>query len=200
MPWVTYGLNVAQDSPTHIPSGHAIVPDGKLSPGEWDDAASTEISIQPDWKVRVRFKHDDQNIYFLFEQVKHGKERLYPEILLDPHNLRSERWEKGQWWLHVSYNLCEGDGEPNVYTRNGVFQCAHQKEGWEANNPPSAETEAIEVRVSFSKLGIQPSPGMRLGLALAITDASGDRNQKWFFWPPTATVRSPRSWEEVRLD
>lgn len=190
----------AKTSQNHIPRGRPAVPDGQVVPGEWDDAASTEIPILPDWKVRVRFKHDDQNLYFLFERVKHGKERLYPEILLDPHNLRGERWEKGQWWLHVSYNLCEGNGEPNVYNRNGVFQCAHQKEGWEANNPPNAETEAIEVRVSFSKLGIQSSSGLRLGLALAVTDATGDRSQKWFFWPPTADLRSPRSWEKVCLD
>lgn len=70
----------AQSPKTHIPGGRAAVCDGKLSPGEWDDAASAYIPVRPDWKIRVRFKHDDQNLYFLFENVKHAKERLYPEI------------------------------------------------------------------------------------------------------------------------
>jgi hypothetical protein len=199
--WVLFAIFFqAQIPKTHIPDGHVAVCDGKLSPGEWDDAASALIVVRPDWRIRVRFKHDDQNMYFLFEQVKHRKERLYPEIFLDPHNSRSDQWEKGQWWLHISYNLCEGNGEPNVYNKNGVFQCAHQKDGWEGNNPPKEDTEAIEVRVSFSKLGIQPTPGLRLGLALALTNATGDSIQKWFFWPATAKVAAPRSWGNVVLD
>lgn len=59
------------------------------------------------------------------------------------------------WWLHVSYNLCEGDGEPNVYRKAGVFQCAHQKAGWEGDNPPYKDTRAwkSESRFRSSKSG-----------------------------------------------
>ncbi len=190
----------AQLSETRIPNGAGVVVDGKLTPGEWDYAASAQIRVQPDWNIQVRFRHDDKNLYFLFQGIKRGKERLYPEIFLDPQNLRSLQWQQGQWWFHVSYNLCEGNGEPNVYTRNGVLQCAHQKDGWEANNPPGPNTEAVEVRISFAKLGIQPRSGLRFGLALAVTNATGDRAQKWFFWPETAKVSWPASWEQVVLD
>jgi hypothetical protein len=181
----------------HIPQGHAIVTDGKVSSGEWDDAASAQIEVQPDWKIPVRFKHDDKNLYFLFEDVRHGTERLYPEIFLDPKNSKSVAWEKSQWWFHVSYNLCEGNGEANVYRKNGTFQCARQKDGWEANNPPNSQY--VEVRVSFSKLGTDPAPGLRMGLALAVTNATGDNRQKWFFWPPTAKVNAPFTWGEAIL-
>src|SRR6266436_6434721 len=156
----------------HIPRGRAVEVDGKLAPGEWDDAGSTQIRIRGDWRVKVHFKHDDMYMYFLFEVLKHGNERLFPEIFLDPHDRKGPRWEKGEWWLHVSYNLCEGDGEPNVYKRDGVFQCAHQKDGWAANNPPDQDTQAVEVRVAFSKLGIKPTPGLHLGLAFDVTNAT----------------------------
>jgi hypothetical protein len=113
----------------HIPSGSAIVADGKVSANEWDDSKSVGLPVAKNWIVRVRFKHDADNLYFEFEGVKRGSERLFPEILIDPKNRKSESWEPGEWWLHVSNNLCEGNGEPNVYTKDGVFQCSHHQAG-----------------------------------------------------------------------
>jgi hypothetical protein len=193
-------LSVHNAHTIHIPRGRAVDVDGKVTPAEWDDAGSTQILIERDWKVRVRFKHDDEYMYFLFEDVKHGNERLFPEIVLDPHGRKGAQWEKGEWWLHVSYNLCEGDGEPNVYRKDGVFLCGHQKDGWAANSPPDKDTQAVEVRVSFSKLGIRPTPGLHFGLAFDVTNATGNETQKWFFWPPKAKVGPPKTWGEAVLD
>jgi len=137
---------------------------------------------------------------FAFEGVKHAGERLFPEIFVDPQDRKSSRWQKGQWWLHISYNLCEGDGEPNVYEKNGVFQCAHQKEGWAGTNPPTENMQIIKVKVSFSKLGISPAPGRHLGLAFSVTNATGDERQKWFFWPFTGNANSPQTWGDAVLD
>lgn len=183
-----------------IPKGSAIVVDGTRSAAEWNDAASTDISIAPDWTIHVYLKHDSENLYFDFEGVMHDGKRLFPEILLDPRQLKSLAWQPGQWWLHVSNNLCEGNGEPNVYEKNGVFQCAHQKAGWSGNNPPTAETQTIEVSVSFAKLGLKYSPGMKIGLALDITDATGRSDQKWLYWPADATINSPKTWAVATLE
>jgi len=182
----------------HIPEGKPVDVDGRVAPDEWDDAASTAITVSADWISRVRFKHDDRFLYFLFERVTHAGQRLFPEILIDPQNKRGIRWEKGQWWFHVSFNLCEGDGEPNVYRKAGIFQCAHQKEGWSANNPPS--TDSIEVKISFAKIGLKTSAGLRFGLALALTNATGDATQKWFYWPQTAKINWPSSWGTAVLN
>lgn len=100
----------------------------------------------PGWNVRVFAKHDAQYLYFDFEGVTHGGKRLFPEILLDPHNTHSAAWQKGQWWLHVSNSLCEGNGAPNVYEKIGKLQCARRKVGWDANNPPDDHTELIEIK------------------------------------------------------
>ncbi len=184
----------------HVPRGKPITVDGKAAPGEWQDAQTVDIAVRSDWHIPVRIKHDDKNIYFLFDRVASGEQRLFPEIVIDPQNRKGEQWEKGQWWLHVSYNLCEGDGAPNVYRKAGIFQCAHKKSGWEANNPPRKDTRDIEIRVSFSKLKMSPTSAQHFGLALAVTDATGDPNQKWFFWPSTADVFKPNTWGVAVLE
>jgi hypothetical protein len=178
----------------YIPRGRPIQVDGHVASNEWDDAATAQIKVSSAWKSPVRFKQDDQFLYFLFTGVRHGSERLFPEILLDPKLRRTDGWEKGQWWFHVSGNLCEGDGEPNVYNRGGVFQCSHQKPGWDGNNPPGPDADIIEVRISFTKVGIDPHVGRRLGLALGLTNATGDANQRWYFSPPNATIGRPATW------
>jgi hypothetical protein len=184
----------------HIPSGSPITVDGKASAKEWGDSESVALPVDNTWTVRVRFKHDAENIYFEFEGVKRGTERLFPEILLDPRNRKSEAWEPGEWWLHVSGNLCEGNGEPNVYSKNGVFQCSHTKPGWAGNNPPEADTQVVEVRVSFAKLGLKAEAGTRVGIAFDVTNATGDKRQMWFFWPTGARLESPKSWADAVLE
>jgi hypothetical protein len=99
----------------HIRRGRAIVVDGVKSVGEWDDASMTQFAVALGWNVRVLAKHDAQFLYFDFEGVTDAGARLFPEILVDPRGAQSAAWQKGQWWLHVSNNLCEGNGAPNVY-------------------------------------------------------------------------------------
>jgi hypothetical protein len=183
-----------------VPSGSPIAVDGKVSANEWEDSKFVTLPVATNWTVRVRFKHDVENLYFEFEGVKRGTERLFPEILIDPKNRKSDSWEPGEWWLHVSNNLCEGNGEPNVYTKGGVFQCSHTKPGWSGNNPPGADTEVVEVRISFAKLGLNAKAGTRFGIAFDMTDATGDEKQKWFFWPSGAGLESPKSWGSAVLE
>jgi hypothetical protein len=183
-----------------IPSASPVTVDGKVSANEWEDSKFVTLPVAKDWTVHVRFKHDTENLYFEFEGVKRGTERLFPEILIDPQNRKSASWEPGEWWLHVSNNLCEGNGEPNVYTKDGVFQCSHTKPGWSGNNPPGADTEVVEVRVSFAKLGLNARTGTEFGIAFDMTDATGDEKQRWFFWPRGAKLESPKTWASAVLE
>ncbi len=190
----------SNDAYLRISKGKPIDTDGKISPGEWDDANFVEIRVSADWAVRVGAKRDSENLNFVFEGVKHGDERLFPEVLIDPQNRKSSRWKPGEWWFHISNNLCEGNGEPNVYTKGGVFQCSHAKRGWEGNNPPGPNTNVVEVSISFEKLGIQPSAGMTIGIAFDMTDATGDDKQKFLYWPKTATIKSPITWGTADIE
>ena len=154
----------------------------------------TQFAVAPGWNVRVFAKHDAQYIYFDFEGVTHAGSRLFPEILVDPRNTKSVAWQKGQWWLHVSNNLCEGNGAPNIYDSKGKSLCGRRKSGWDANNPPDVGTEIIEVKISFAKLGVGYSPGMKIGLAFDVTDATGKDGQKTYYWPASAKIDSPKAW------
>jgi hypothetical protein len=187
-------------SEIHIPRGGAIAVDGVKSAGEWDDASMTQFAVAPGWNVRVFAKHDAQYIYFDFEGVTHPGSRLFPEILVDPRNTKSEAWQKGQWWLHVSNNLCEANGAPNAYEKKGKSLCAHRMPGWDGNNPPDERTEIIEVKISFAKLGVVYSPGMKIGLAFDVTDATGKVGQKTHFWPAGAKMDSPKTWGVAVLE
>jgi hypothetical protein len=198
-------LTVAVPAPPHsneihVPSGGAIAVDGVKSAGEWDDAAMTQFAVAPGWNVRVFAKHDAQNIYLDFEGVTHPGSRLFPEVLVDPRYTRSEAWQKGQWWLHVSNNLCEGNGAPNVYEKKGKSLCAHRKPEWDGNNPPDAGTEIIEVKISFARLGVVYSRGMKIGLAFDVTDATGKAGQKTYYWPAGAKIDSPKTWGVAVLE
>lgn len=190
----------ANSSEIHIPSGVAIAVDGVKSGGEWDDASMTQFTVAPGWNVRVFAKHDAQNIYFDFEGVTHARSRLFPEILVDPRNTKSVEWQKGQWWLHVSNNLCEGNDALNVYEKKGKSVCTHRKPGWDGNNPPEDHTEIIEVKISFAKLGVVYSPRMKIGLAFDVTDATGKAEQKSYYWPASAKIDSPKTWGVAVLE
>jgi hypothetical protein len=190
----------ANSSEIHIPRGVAVVVDGVKSAGEWNDAAMAQFAVAPGWSVRVFAKHDAQNVYFDFEGVTHAGSRLFPEIVVDPRNTKSEAWQKGQWWLHVSNNLCEGNGAPSVYEKKGKSLCARRKAGWDGNNPPDDHTEIIEVKISFAKLGVVYSPGMKIGLAFDVTDATGKAEQKTHYWPASAKIDSPKTWEIAILE
>lgn len=182
-----------------IPLGSPTNIDGVLKPGEWRGAAEVAIPVGPGWTVKVLLKHDAQNLYFAFDGVELAGKRMFPEIMLDPQRRGGEKWSAGQWWLHISNNLCEGNGEYNVYERGGVFQCAHTKPGWEGNNPPRAG-EVIEIWVSFEKFGLVAASGKTIGLALDVTDASGGPDQVYRYWPEDAQIAKPSSWGSATIE
>ncbi len=183
-----------------VPRGGPILTDGVLSEGEWKSASEVKIDVADGWSVSVLTQHDNENMYFAFSGVKHGSKRMYPEVLLDAANRKPAEWEREVFWFHVSHNLCEGNGEHDVYTRDGVFQCAHTKPGWAGNNPPQESTDVVEIQISFQKLGLKYHPGMKIGLSLEVTDATGDASQIWKFWPKSAKLSDPSSWSTAVIE
>jgi hypothetical protein len=78
--------------------------------------------------------------------------------------------------------------------------CTHSKPGWDGNNPPDAGTEIIEVKISFAKSVVAYSPGMKIALALDVTDATGKADQKTHYWPASAKIDSPKTWGVAVLE
>jgi hypothetical protein len=155
--------------------------------------AEVSITVAPGWIVQFRCSHDELELTCRIDNLKNGDALRFPELMVDPQDEKTGQWRKGQWWLHSSYNLCEGNGEFNVYNRDGVFQCAKEKPGWSANPFPLKDGEPMEIRVSLAKLGLVP--GRRFGLALDVTDTQSH----WSFWPTDAKLASPATWAEAEL-
>ena len=61
-------------------------------------------------------------------------------------------------------------------------------------HPPDEHTAIIEVKISFAKLGVGYAPGMKIGLAFDLTDASSKADQKTYLWPAGAKMDSPKTW------
>ena len=177
-----------------IPRGRPATVDGVLSPLEWDDAGTLVMQLDGGREVPVRYKHDGSNLYFAFQRLGEDKQVVFPELLIDPANKKSEEWQNGQWWLHASANDCEGNGAFNVYQVNGKFACSKEKPGWWANNFPFNSTQTIEIKVSFEKVNLLPKQ-KRFGLALDLTNT----RDLWVLWPRTAKLSSPRTWGEAEL-
>jgi hypothetical protein len=192
---LTLALPAPAPAQINIPAGRPITVDGKLTRGEWTDAASMSIDVSSAWRVRVLFKHDAANLYFAFTNLTRGKDMRFPELLLDPREQRGDSWQPGEWWLHSSFNLCEGNGEYNVYNRRGVFLCAKTKEGWSANHFPLAPGGVMEIQVSLAKLGLKSARGARLGFSIDLTDTQ----KNWLLWPVGAQLNRPSTWGEAIL-
>lgn len=170
-----------------IPKGPAIKLDGHIAPAEWKYAATVHIAVSPDWDVKVLAQHDEQNLYLAFIGLRHGTEERYPEILIDPDNRRNLLWNGGQWWLHASYNLCEGR-EPNQYST-----CKPTQEGWQATRFPRVNGVS-EIAISLAKPGLAPQRAFEI--AFDVTDT----HKAWSFWPADADLEKPASWRPARLE
>jgi hypothetical protein len=162
--------------------------DGVISPGEWDHAVRIEIPVTRDWVVTVLAQHDDKNLYVAFTDLnqRHGGAEQYPEILLDPANQRTLLWQPGQWWLHASYSLCESNGQPSDYST-----CRPTQHGWNATRFPLKG--ASEFAISLDKIALQA--GRPFGIGFDLTDTQG----RWEFWPSTAKIKVPMSWQRAEL-
>ena len=172
-----------------FPVGKTPVIDGILKSGEWADAASAFIDVENGWRVKVFYKRDGSNLYFAFTDLKKKGRERYPEIMIDAKGDRGESWGGDDWWLHISYNDCEGKGRYNIWN------CTPEKPGWKANNFPLADPGMVEAEVSYEKLGIIPGVSKVIGLAFNVTDTRSDYD----FWPSSARLAAPSSWASVKL-
>lgn len=181
---------VAQDELV-FPKGKAVTVDGRLAVGEWEDAEWALINLPDRRQVRVAYKHDAENLYVLFFELP---ENVFPEVLIDAQNQKTDQWTIGQFWLHASANDCEGQGEYNVYRKDGQFLCAKEKDGWEANNWPLPEKH-IEIRISLAKLGLKTKHKQPIGVAFNVTNTK----DMWAFMPANAKLETPRTWATAKL-
>lgn len=174
----------------NIPLGTKPVIDGVFATNEWDDAGQADIYVQTGWTVTVFYKHSDTSMYFAFTDVKGVYGERYPDVMLDINNDKSTVWSADDWWLHASYNDCEGNGAYNIWS-----SCQPTHPGWSANNFPLTAPGIIEIEITYDKLGIAPSSGDTIGIALEVSDTY----TKYHYYPSTATIGNPSTWTNAVL-
>ena len=152
--------------PLGIPFGTSPVIDGLFLATEWDDAVRVDFSAAEGAAiVWVHLKHDGEYLYLAYEYPEYPTyteypfgELIIPEILLDPDNAKTADWAEDDWWLHVSAQNCEAQGEYDDYglprpqpllwgNTNAYSADLHAQknedgivtgpaEGWESYGPP----------------------------------------------------------------
>jgi hypothetical protein len=186
------GVLLNAQTPFCIPYGNASVIDGHITAGEWSDADSVEIIINASQKVMVKYKHDNANFYFVFLKNLESAMRM-PEVVMDINNSKSATWQSDDWWFHVSGTDCESNGSPNNYSN-----CQPVQPGWEgvpnmSSGPPYTDT--VEIRISFTKVGLTLPTHSVIGLAFDVTNTFS----AWNFWPSGANINSPATWATAIL-
>jgi hypothetical protein len=172
-----------------IEHGSTPVIDGVFSSGEWRDANSIKISVEPGWTVQVFFKHDNSNLFISYTNLVDNGKKRYPELLLNMTG-KTSSWNRDCWWFHASYNDCEGKGEYSVYAFGDKGSCQKDHADWSASNFPLTPQGSIEMKIPYAKIGLVPSDGQTIGIAFDVTDAIS----KWHFWPIGAEIESPSTW------
>jgi hypothetical protein len=168
-----------------IRPGPAPVVDGNLSPGEWGDAGSVLIEVRPGWTVAARFRHDAENLYIAFTNLKHGDEERYPEVLIGTGTERAAQWQPTDHWFHASYRVCDASGRPNDYG-----SCMTERAGWTATTYPISAAGTIEMRISYERIGLVAGEDRQIRIAFTVTDT----REQWSFWPRDASMLSSLRW------
>jgi len=178
-----------------IPAGAPARIDGSIKPGEWADADTLTIAVDPEWTVPVLVKHDGLTLYVAFSNLVRSSKERYPEILFDVAGDRTVEWRNDDWWLHASYRDCHARGRFDDYD-----SCGKVGSEWSANNFP-LKAGIVEFRVDLTALGVRPdssSAGPALGIAFDVMDGMKDGRVS-ACWPPNAQVMVPASWARARL-
>lgn len=170
-----------------IKQGIAPIINGVISPGEWDDANTVQINVELGWTVQVYYKRDESNIYVAFENLTHDTRVRYPEVLLDMNNDKTVSWKSDDLWFHVSYNICEGAGQYDVWA-----SCTRTKSDWAANIfPLTHQPGTVEMKISYAKLGLDSITDKTIGIAFDVNDGNSSR---YSLFPSTASIGIPSSW------
>ena len=149
-------------------SSVAVAVDGKLSAGEWDDAAKAPIRQLRGRKMLashyadVLVKYDDKNIYFGF----HAKGETNPITKIAARD--GSVWVDGAFetMLHIGDDV---NIQFVINSANVVFDIRNGDKGWNGIKTTAAGLDgdgwSLEVALPFKDLGIEPpKPGARWGV------------------------------------
>jgi hypothetical protein len=169
-----------------IPFAERPAIDGVEDMNEWAGGVEVGIEITPSAIIRVRAMHHQDTLYVSYTDNLESINFRFPEMVIDPQNLKGINWAPDQWWFHVSGADCENMGAPSVYDN-----CLTLQPDWQAvpnfsPGPPS--TDFVEMAFPFSKLGIEVID--TIGISFIATNTGN----AWNYWPENASLTNPSTW------
>ncbi|WP_242132122.1 DOMON domain-containing protein [Aestuariivivens marinum] len=167
----------------------SVIIDGELDDQEWMDAKELTLKEETPNEVAVLLKYDKENLYVAFKNltdsnnINHNAEVLISTSIEDPN------WGDQSYWFHSSYSNCSAVGLYYYWE-----DCTAQPVGWAANTFPFTDGhDNIEFKISFLKLGINPSAGMHIKMAFKISNPL----EQHTYWPGQALIADPLTWGTV---
>ncbi len=170
-----------------IPAGTAPQINGRFTPEEWADAASQTIPVGSAINVQIYFKHDQANLYIVFDGLDQGEAALFPELLLDTGFDSNLTWDENDFWFHVSTSRCQGSGPDARWQQCGTA------DGWQATDF-SQSLSTIEMRIPYDLVELRPGTNQPIAISWAVMQLSSSDEEMRTFWPETAVFDQPATW------
>ncbi|WP_242135011.1 DOMON domain-containing protein [Aestuariivivens marinum] len=169
-----------------------IITDGVLDENEWFDAKAITIEGLTETLVTVYLKYDTENLYVAFKNLTNSENSNHNAEVLISSNLEAHNWGEQCYWFHSSYSNCSAVGQYYYWE-----DCSALPMGWIANNFPFKEgNDNIEFRISFSKLGLNPSAGIQIKMAFKISNPLEQHG----YWPEVANIANPDTWGTITFN
>lgn len=179
-----------------FPFGNKVAVDGDITENEWNDADSLTIEIKEGWSIKVKYKHDKENLLFQFRNLRSpikvsGMPFRFPEILINTDSSTPDEWSMNTHWFHVSATDCHS------LKMDDYTNCMLEANKWEANNFPQMIKGdiIIEVKIPFSIIKYEINKLPYFMMAFRMNDTMGNRT----LFPLTANEKNPSTWLDVEL-
>lgn len=170
-----------------IPAGTRPQLDGRITLDEWTDAASQTIPIGSGMNVQIHYKHDNANLYIVFDGLDQGETALFPELVLDTGFDSNLTWNADDFWFHVSTNVCQGSGPAARWQQCGTAV------GWQTTDF-SQSLSTIEMQIPYESIGLQPGTNQPIAIGWAVMQLNTHDEAVSVFWPETAVFDQPATW------
>jgi hypothetical protein len=188
-------INAHQGTPVNVPPGKKPVIDGKMTSGEWADAAVVTM-VGTGGSGGLYFKHDTKYLYIAIE---FKSDDPLPDVAIDipfdpdhdgSSTLQSDDIKFGLGYSGVQWIRAEWK------VANGSWQMVTSGADWQANGTLQASTNVFaEFCIPLKRFSITPGINKTIGCAVFITKDPGIELQKW---PVNQSdINTPNSWGDL---
>jgi hypothetical protein len=177
---------------------------------DWSDADSVfcKDSLESDNHFIVKTLWNNDSLYFRFlvkdsKLIAHQTEKDHPqlylddmvELLIDAHNEKNDCWNSDNIVYHINILGAKKDdrGSPDCYSDpawDGEAKYSVQLFGVANDTTVTAMGYMVEIAVPWSEIGVEPRPGLAIGVNFANGDNDGD-GRRLYNWSNAFPMRAP---------